>query len=113
MVESTSTPATLLLALVIAIPTVAGLSGFLAANLDNIKAQEKELLLGEIEDLLDDGFNELTEGDRTRAKELFDAAAEKMPESQEAAGGRILARIALGQVEPAKQILSEVEEILV
>jgi tetratricopeptide (TPR) repeat protein len=83
--------ATLIGVLVLAVPTIAGLGGFLAANWDEIEEQRNRVIDAEVESALEDGYLKLAEGAPREAIAYFDRALAKRRTSPEATAGKAMA----------------------
>ena len=85
--------AALTAALIVGIPLVTGLSGYIWANLPNIEAQKKAQADEAVESALEVGYFELHEGAAQQAVAAFEAALAADPASPEAIAGLALAQL--------------------
>jgi len=83
--------AALVAVLVIALPLIAGLGGFVFAHLDDIAEQQRQEQEAEVERRLEAGFSNLEHGSTQRALEAFDAALVGKKDSVEAVAGTAVA----------------------
>ncbi|MFT7619464.1 MAG: serine/threonine protein kinase/Tfp pilus assembly protein PilF [Planctomycetota bacterium] len=104
--------ATFAAALIIGIPLIAGLSGYIVANLPNIEAQEQALIDEELEVTLERGFYELYRGDKEKAPAYFESALAIRPDSVGAASGLAEAYLKLKEPESALAALEESESAI-
>jgi len=89
--------AALLLALVLGVPLVTGLGGYVAANLPNLAAHRRQSLLNRVEASLEEGYDEPCHGSPDRAHIAFDAALELDADRVEAVAGRALSLLQLSR----------------
>ncbi|MFT7620381.1 MAG: serine/threonine protein kinase/Flp pilus assembly protein TadD, partial [Planctomycetota bacterium] len=104
--------ATFAAALIIGVPLITGLAGYILANLPNIEAQEQAILDEKTEHDLERGFFELYRGDKRKAPAYFESALERTPDSVGAAAGSAVAYLMLKEPESALRTLEKVEESL-
>jgi tetratricopeptide (TPR) repeat protein len=97
--------AVLALVLAVAVPTIGGLLGFVAANLSKIDEAESAARARALADHLETSFTELTEGDPIGAERLFEEAVRSDPGSPDALAGLTLARILARKLEAAIAVL--------
>ena len=101
--------AALLLALIVGIPTVAGLGGYIFANQDDIQQQSKVRLEARVEKLIAEGFYLLDHGTPKQAEDHFTAARSLLPKSSEAIGGLALVALRTGSHETALSVLRDTQ----
>ncbi|MFT7619467.1 MAG: serine/threonine protein kinase/Flp pilus assembly protein TadD [Planctomycetota bacterium] len=104
--------ATFAAALIIGIPLITGLAGYIFANLPNIEAQEQAVLDEKNEKALERGFFELYVGDKKKAPAHFERVLERKPDSIGAAAGLAESYMKLKEPESALRVLEKVEKEL-
>ncbi|MEZ6195344.1 MAG: tetratricopeptide repeat protein [Planctomycetota bacterium] len=101
----------LLLTLIIGLPLVTALAGYIYAHRDDIAAQERAELEREVESLVADGFYEMHHESLEKALATFERAAELIPDSPEVAGGRAMVFLGLRRPESAQRALAAVSPL--
>ncbi|MFT7619466.1 MAG: tetratricopeptide (TPR) repeat protein [Planctomycetota bacterium] len=104
--------ATFAAALIIGIPLITGLAGYIFANLPNIQAQEQAALDEETEKDLERGFFESNEGDVRKGVDHFERALKRTPNSMGAAVGLAWSYLKLKEPESALRVIRKAEREL-
>ncbi len=99
--------ATLLAVLLLGIPLVAGLGGWVIAKAPEIRAASEQARLDRIERHLEEGFLQLGEGTPENAIAAFEAALAIEPYSAEAIAGTALALMRSGRADEALEFLAK------
>ena len=103
--------AALLLVLLVGIPVVAGLGGFLFANLDEFQAAKRQQFRNQVEAVLEEGFLELTEDDPRPALALFESALALDPNAVEAVAGMVTVHLRLRAPDRALAVLNRYQKL--
>ena len=93
------------LAMIAGVPLLAGLGGYIAANLPKIRKASADERALQLTRLLEDGFLEYGEGDASLARSIFEDALRVDPRSPEAKAGFALACIEQGDSNGAIEYL--------
>jgi serine/threonine protein kinase/Tfp pilus assembly protein PilF len=102
--------ATLGLVLALGLPLVAGLGGYIFANLDDIRAQEEARTAEAVEEALESAFRSLSLAEVDDAQAHFEAALADAPNSFEANAGLALTLVRRGKAKEALARLDEAQE---
>lgn len=94
-------------AAILGTPVVAGLAGYIIANLPEIAAQERQELEQRVENQLEEGFYQLHHGDPGLALPQFRSAIAMNPGSIEARGGLAMAWLVIGNPGSALDVLDQ------
>ncbi len=99
-------------AIIIGLPLVAGLGGFIIANRPSIEAQHQERIRARVEEALERGFFQLHHGSADEALRWFVHATREDPTSVEALAGAALAHLKVQRPEDALKVIQDAESYL-